>query len=206
MKQHKLALLVALICTFVSLAAYLCGACISFYRNDILKDISLAILSSAVFVVVLSAIGYRIERSRVLNDILLNNTSGVNDFLTSGISNDNSFTRQALTRIVHQSLDSTSKLKNSLVEYYCGSIRKDRNLQNLLNIELCEYAKELSYFEVYLFSPNPQEEIISSKFEKLKSNGEKMYDSVISWLEGTNIKIGEEFDLGDNFIKEYENE
>lgn len=206
MRQHKLALLIAIICTLVALSAYLCGAFICFYRNDILKDISLAVLSSAVFVVVLSAIGYKIEKNRTLNSILVNNTSGVNEFLTSEINSNNSFTRQAFARLIHLSLEQIMKLKSCLDDYYHGSIRKDKNLKVLINDVLREYCKMLSDFEVYIFSPSPKEEIISTKFTQLQNNGDKVYDSVIAWLKGTNVKIGESFEYGDDFIEKYENE
>lgn len=206
MRQHKLALFIALLFTLASLAAYLCGAFICFYRNDILKDISLAVLSSAVFVVVLSAIGYKIEKNHTLDNILVNNTSGVNEFLTSEINSNNGFTRQAYARLIHLSLEQIMKLKSCLADYYCGCIRKDNNLKNLINDVLREYCKMLSDFEVYLFSPSPREEIISTKFTQLQNSGEKMYDSVIAWLEGTAVKIGADFKYGDDFIEKYENE
>ena len=96
MKQHKYALIVSIITTVISFSGFLCGALLSFNGNTILKDICAAILSSAIFVIVLSIIGYSIEKEKMQERILTSKFSSGLDSVLSIISENNRTNRQGV--------------------------------------------------------------------------------------------------------------
>ncbi|MDE7167985.1 MAG: hypothetical protein K2O28_03955, partial [Clostridia bacterium] len=120
MKQQKIALIVSALTSIISLITYFISVFLQFTRNDILKDISLAILSSAVFVVVISWIGYFIEKKSLQRNILENSSFEIGNFLLTELNSDNSMNRQIISRIIKSSRTCLLKLKSNLICYNKG--------------------------------------------------------------------------------------
>lgn len=204
MKQHKYALIVSIITTVLSFIGFLCGALLSFSGNSIIKDICAAILSSAIFVIVLSIIGYNIEKSKMQERILTSKFSSGLDSMLSIIDDSNRTNRQGVNTIVIDLITRTISVKYVLTEYYYGLFIKDRSLKDFININLYGFVRMLSELEVYNAYPSRKSDIVEIQLANIIDEYEKISNDFQTWMESAKIKMGKGFDINDNFIAEYE--
>lgn len=204
MKQNKWGLLFSIIFTALSLTGYLCSKLICFDGNSVLADICAALFSSSVFVVILSAIGYLVEKKRqrilILDSCLVNwldiDVTFENGNLKLGI--------KELKSILNTLLNSLVLLKNNLQEYYKGLVFKDKLLKTLINEKLYELYKSAYEFLVYIAYPDCKNDIVKIRFEKLMADHKELSDDIIEWMKRKSFELGKEFDFGENFVADYE--
>lgn len=204
MKQNKWGLLFSAIFSAISLTGYLCSKLICFNGNSILADISVAIFSSSVFVVILSTIGYLVEKKRQRNLIL--DTCFV-DWINSGlmvIDENNTINKNGILIILADLEKGLAILKNNLSDYYSGLIIKDKDLKQLYNSNLFNFYKDINEFITYLNSCECKNEIVNIRFEKIISDQESLSDAIIVWMKNRKFELGKEFDFGENFVADYE--
>ncbi len=204
MKEHKWALIISIIVTALSLTGFLCSSLICFNGNVILSDICAALFSSSVFVIALSTIGYLVEKSKFKGRILSDKFFSGFDALLSVFDENNHTNRQGVNTIVIDLITRTVGVKYILSEYYYGLFVKDKQLKDLINKELFEFVRHLSELEVYNAYPSRNGEIIGIHLLALIDEYHKISDDFYKWMETRKFKLGKDFDMGDNFISEYE--
>ncbi len=206
MKQNKWGFFFSIICTVLSLTGYLCSKFICFNANSVLADICVAIFSSSVFVVILSSIGYLVEKNRQRNLIL---DSCFVNWLDVDVTFENGNLKlgiKELKSILNTLLSNLILLKNNLQEYYKGLILKDKILKDLINKKLYELYKTAYKFLTYLAYPACKNDMVKIRFEKLMEHHEEISATIIEWMKRKNFELGKEFDFGENFVAEYEKE
>lgn len=205
MKQNKWGLLFSAICTVISLIGYLCSTLTCFIGNSIIADISVAIFSSSVFVVILSTIGYLVERKRQRSLII--QTSFVNwlDLDPTFEEGKLCLHEKELKSLLNNLLNKIIALKNSLQDYYKGLILKDKLLKTLINENLYDFYKSINEFIVYIAYPNCNNDVVNIKFNEIRTNQEDLLENLIEWMKKRGFELGKEFDFGENFITNYEN-
>ncbi len=206
MKQQKIALIVSALTSIISLITYFISVFLQFTRNDILKDISLAILSSAVFVVVISWIGYFIEKKSLQRNILENSSFEIGNFLLTELNSDNSMNRQIISRIIKSSRTCLLKLKSNLICYNKGLFFENKLFNDFVNNQAFEYYKNLYKLEDYISSANPKIDVINKHFDNLIKESDKLSTNLLSLMKQSKFELGKEFQFSENFIEEYESE
>lgn len=204
MKQHKLALIISIITTALSLVGFLCSSLICFNENNILKDLCAAILSSSIFVIALSIIGYCVEKKHLQEKILTNNFFNGIDALLSVIGENYTITRQGVNIFIIDLMARTMGIRELLAEYYSGLFIKDNQLQDLINVTLRDFGKALSKLEQYNAYPSYKVEVVYFYISELITNHEKVTNLLDDWMKKKKFKMGKEFDFGENFIADYE--
>ncbi len=204
MKQHKIAFFISILTTVISLVAFLCSAIFCFNGNDILHDISAALFSSSVFVIALSIIGYFIEKDKLKEKIISDDFSSALDSILSVLDDNNSTNRRGVHTIVIDVIKRTIRMKYLLGEYYNGLFIKDNELQHFINERLHGFVKTLSDFEIYNACPSRKGDVVSIHLDNIISKYESLINYFDNWMEKANFKLGKNFEFGDNFISEYE--
>lgn len=132
MKQQKWSLRISVLCSIVSLGMYFIGAFACANGGDVVKDIFIAIFSSSIFVVALSAIGYVVEKQRLIENIRKSSASLVLDVFFSVANNsyENYFqiNRSGMNTVLTTIIDRLKNVKFLMEEYYYGCIRNDGSL------------------------------------------------------------------------------
>jgi len=207
MKYNKLAILFSSIFSCISLASYTCFKYICCVYNPWVADVSLAVFGSSALIIATSIIGYLIEKSHQREEILHCNCDLSFAFeILSSMSDQNKLSRGDISRIVDTALNKASALRSALVTYYDGCIIKDSSLKIIINEDLFSYARDLSKLISYTSHPEARGDIIDFYFKQLLNQSISIADKIFSWMKSKKFKIGEDFDFGDDFIKNYENE
>lgn len=204
MKQNKCGLLFSILFTAISIIVYLCSQLNCFNGNFILADICAAVFSSSVFVVILSTIGYMVEKKRQRNLIL---DSCFVNWLDIDVVIENGILKlgvQELKSLFNTLLNSIIVLKKNLQDYYKGLIFRDNILKTLINEKLYGLYKSVNEFLVYIVYPNCKNNIVNIQFKKLMSEHREMLDAIIDWMKNKRFELGKEFDFGENFVENYE--
>ena len=182
MKQQKWSFLASIFTLLVSLGIYLAVTFYCFDGNEIVKDISMAIFSSAFFVVILSFIGYIVEKRRLLDKIYERNTHYGLETYFGLAENYNQITIQALSILLLTLKNNLEYMDHLLVEYYEGIFFKDKQMKAAIAdkfVNLYEYVKNL-----YLESISPQCDVnkIENGFDEMLKAYEPFTKSVDDWL------------------------
>lgn len=207
MKQQKLSLIISAVVALISIALYFVGAFCYFYRNDVVKDIFLAIFSSSIFVIGLSIIGYRIEKKRQIKS-LLGSTSlcSLESFYTVTDENNN-LNRQGLNEILTNLINGLRNIKYLLEEYYYGCFFKDKEVKTLINEKIYSFYQFLEKFYLYNASPQRKKEVLKIQFENnLIPKYQEFSDMFYDWLYKIIGAVSAANKIDDEALAEFEEE
>lgn len=186
MKQQKWSLRISVLCSIVSLGMYFIGAFACAKGGDIVKDIFIAIFSSSIFVVALSAIGYVVEKQRLIENILKSSSSLGLDVFYSVANNtyDCHFqiNRSGINTVLTTIIDRLKNVKFLMEEYYYGCLRKDKKLKTLINEEIFSFHSFLAQF----YKENATENdgsLFTKRFEELLPKYTSCSDAIDAWID-----------------------
>ncbi|MBQ3115988.1 MAG: hypothetical protein IJC07_03060 [Clostridia bacterium] len=208
MKVNKLIFITSIIVSLFSIGCYLFF--VFYFENPIVmgKEIAMAIFGSSFFVIMTAIIGYFTEKNKLKENILSNSDFYIGLYLLEEIDCNNAINRQSFAKMISASRNKILLLKKFLVEYYHGCFFKctqnNKILLKIINISSQEYYKNLVKFEMYLGSPKPNFEILKQKFFNLIEQGKKLDEELGSWMRKIKVNLGDEFDFGEDFITNYE--
>lgn len=198
MKQQKYTICVSLSFIVVSLAVYFIGAFRCFYGNEIVKDIFIAIFSSAFFVFFLSIIGYKIEKqhvkTQIINSEFLYGLEELADNVLYNSATHNCLIFQNNLKIVLTSLlNKLSAMRSSLVEYYEGLFKKDKELKSLINNDILNFAKLLYDLKSYNLEQQFKANILQFRINEMIKQHENLADKITNWMERNKFILGTPF-------------
>ena len=196
MKQQRWSLLISAACSIFSLGMYFIGAFVCANKGDIVKDIFIAIFSSSIFVVALSAIGYVIEKQRLMENIRRSSTSlGLDIFYSvahNSFENHFQINRSGINTILTTIMDRLKNVKFLMGEYYYGCFFKDKKLKTLINEELFSFHGFLTQF----YKENATEKdstLFTDRFDELLSKYKNCADAIDAWID-SKVKTAKDSD------------
>ena len=205
MKQNRIALISSIIASVVVLVGYTCFGYINCIQCDWLRDIFLALFGSSALVILTSIIGYNVEkmicRKRIIEATC--DFSFAYDIVTE--SENGTINKKAISKIVVYAKNKTKQLRRTIFEYYKGSFKKNKELKTFINVKLYNYGYEVEKLSVYLSYEEAKIEIAKDKMFILLKEANDIVDNLFKWMETEKFPLGENFEIGENFICEYEN-
>ena len=187
MKKYKITFIISLFASVISLIIAILDFAVFNSYNGILKDICLAVFSSALFVAVVSLVDYFVTKSEMLREIynaMKDTQSGWNLLVFSNKSSkDYIYTEKDIICILKSSIDGWGYLKNCLFEYYDGGffVRYfDKDIRKIIfNIE--KYITDLI---IKVDIP-----IVKFDIEKYVEENERLNKTVAKWLRRKGLKF-----------------
>ena len=198
MKTHKITLLWSGIIGVVAIIAYSVFWYVDCWKNEWIKDISLAAFGSALLLVVTSIIGYRVGKEELRTKIVQESDSF--SFADVLLEEGNQLSPKACARIMNIALNRLKNFYNIAIEYYQGCIFKDKNLQKLINDDIIPYAEQIANFKVKIAKPDQR---IQAEFDKLWEAERDLRDKIDKWMQDKDFILGKEFNI-DEDVKEQE--
>lgn len=205
MKQNRIALISSIITSVVVLVGYTCFVYINCIQSEWLSDIFLALFGSSALIILTSIIGYNVEkmscRKRIIEATC--DFSFAYDIVTE--SENGTINKKAISKIVVYAKNKTKQLRRTIFEYYKGSFKKNKELKTFINVKLYNYGYEVEKLSVYLSYEEAKIEIAKDKMFILLKEANDIVDNLFKWMETEKFPLGENFEIGENFICEYEN-
>lgn len=205
MKQNRIALISSIITSVVVLVGYTCFGYINCIQSEWLSDIFLALFGSSALIILTSIIGYNVEkmscRKRIIEATC--DFSFAYDIVTE--SENGTINKKAISKIVVYAKNKTKQLRRTIFEYYKGSFKKNKELKTFINVKLYNYGYEVEKLSVYLSYDEAKIEIAKDKMFILLKEANDIVDNLFKWMETEKFPLGENFEIGENFICEYEN-
>lgn len=202
MKYNRIIACVSFAILIASLAVYIPCEIIS---CNVGVDISIGFFASTLMSLFFAIIGYFTEKQHVENEVLKQ-------------SSDFTHAKENFALLVKKQIDivdlieecklmryKTFKLYNTLLIYYKGKCVKDKVLKSVLTT-FYSYSKALVSLEFYLSHESIKLDVVARKTVELIEQGERVLVCYVEWLKGSGIKLGKEYDFGENFINNYEKE
>ena len=200
MKYNRIVLVYSIVIGVISLIAYSIFGYIECMLNFYIKDISLAVLGSASFVIVTSIIGYLLEKRRTTERIInaFCSFSIANFILEEGLK----LNQQSLARLANVSYNRNNTMYMALKEYYQGCFFKDEKLKEIINEEIIPYAQKIANFRVtvakIIEDPNNKSSNIEEKFNELWHTEQEISNHIDAWMVEKGFLLGKEFNIEDN--------
>lgn len=193
MKTNKYILIFSVVTTILSLALYL------FFvlrcSNQIGIDISIAIFGGSIITIFSSLISYFVDKRRLQDSIISNSTIEFSAELLLVLDDDYTLNRRALIQAGFSTLHNLKVLQKELVDYLSGCFCKDKNLRNIINCDIRDYAQNLSRFYSDLVNPQVKIEEIKRKVTALIDEGDNLRDKLSDWMKKSKFILGEEFEI-----------
>lgn len=209
MKYNK----IALVWSSVITAAFFVGYCVFGYCDALrclfLKDISLALIGSGVFLIVTSVVGYFVEKQKSKLQIikafcdidLSSRIISVSDFN----NNSNEVSYNALLQVLISELDRLCVLAIEIRTYNEGLLFNKTEWKPLLNESIQDYMLNLYKLKEYIsHSANCNEEVVSQRVQQLTEQESQVAMKINTWLDENKMNNNKKFTLGKNFVPEYE--
>ena len=187
MKKFKIAFIISLPTSVVSFALAILDFVVIHSCNGILKDLCLAVFSSALFVAVVSLVDYFTAKSGLLREIYnaMKDTQAAWNLLicSNKASQDYLYTEKDIIYILKSSIDGWSYLNHCLFEYYDGGFFVrcfDKDIRKIIfNIE--KYITDLI---IKVDIP-----IVKFDIEKYVEENECLNKTVAKWLRRKGLKF-----------------
>ena len=202
MKYNRILACVSFVILIASLAVYI--PC-EIKSCNVGIDISIGFFASTLMSFFFAIIGYFTEKQHVENEILKQSS----DFIQA---------KENFALLVKKQIDivdlieeckfmrhETFKFYNTLLVYYKGKCAKDKDLKKALTT-VYEFSKSLVSLEFYLSHESIKLDVVVRKTAELISQNANVLDFYVKWLKRSGIKLGKEYDFGEDFINNYEKE
>ena len=202
MKYNKILSISSSAVAILSLVTYSLFGYVECIQNIYIKDISLAVLGSALLLLVSSIVGYFIEKKHLQEEILsLTYEWNIATDIYYEIK-DNGISLNSIVKLIDNSYRKLLLLHSKMRMYSRGLFKKDKELKNII-CDLRPFAEYLTNFTVLLRHPNYNPQNISTEINTLLEKENALNERLSNWMKTSKFEMGEDFNI--NVPEENEN-